>query len=97
VEIDVPPQLPWRHRHRVCCYNLRCGIRVVSISNAAKMARHLCAVEIGSGILAAVYAANQFYVAPDPDSELKGFVATVGGIYIIVRGLDNWSLRDKIR
>jgi hypothetical protein len=54
------------------------------------------AVEILFGILAGVYAANQFYAAPDPDSELKAVVATVGGIYIIVRGFDNWSLRNKV-
>ena len=58
--------------------------------------RYYAALEIVFGILAGVYAANQFYAAPDPDSELKGFLATVGGIYIIVRGLDNWSLRNKV-
>jgi hypothetical protein len=52
-------------------------------------------LEIVFGILAGLYAANQFYGAPDPDTRVKGVFATVGGIYIIVRGLDNWSLRNK--
>jgi hypothetical protein len=54
------------------------------------------AIEIVFGILAGVYAANQFYAAPNPDSELKAVVATVGGVYIIVRGFDNWSLRNRV-
>jgi hypothetical protein len=47
-------------------------------------------LEIAFGILAGVYAVNQIYPAPDPDSLAKAMFATVGGVYIIVRGLDNW-------
>ena len=53
-------------------------------------------VEIVVGILAGLYAANQFYAASDPDNMVKAVFAAVGGVYIIIRGLDNWSLRNKV-
>ena len=37
-----------------------------------------------------------FFGVPDPDTITKAVFATVGGIYIIVRGFDNWSLRNTI-
>jgi hypothetical protein len=52
------------------------------------------AIEIAFGILAGVYAANQFYGADVPDSRVKAVFAAVAGIYIIVRGLENWRTRE---
>jgi hypothetical protein len=46
-------------------------------------------LEILFGILAGVYAIHQILHAPDTDALGKAVFATVGGIYIIVRGLDN--------
>jgi hypothetical protein len=46
-------------------------------------------LEIFVGIFAAVYASNELVDATTPNSLTKAVVATVGGLYIIVRGLDN--------
>jgi hypothetical protein len=54
-------------------------------------------IEITFGLLAGVYAANQFYAADAQDSRVKAVFASVAGIYIIVRGLENWRQRDAIR
>ena len=48
-------------------------------------------LEIAFGVFASVYAANQLYDSPDQDSRLRAVFATVAGVYIIVRGLDNWQ------
>ena len=53
-------------------------------------------LEITFGLGAGVYASNQVLGAPDPDTIAKAVFATVGGIYIIVRGFDNWSLRNAV-
>lgn len=46
-------------------------------------------LEILFGLFASVYAANELYAALTPESRTKGLFATVAGIYIIIRGLDN--------
>jgi hypothetical protein len=48
-------------------------------------------IEIIFGFFAAVYAANELYVAATPYSQTKGAVASLAGIYIIIRGMDNWQ------
>lgn len=50
-------------------------------------------MEIAFGLGASLYAANQIYTASDTGSEMRAAVATIAGIYIIVRGFDNWQYR----
>jgi len=54
------------------------------------------AIEIIFGLAAGVYAANQFYGANTEDSRTRAIFAAVAGVYVIVRGLDNWSQRNAV-
>jgi len=53
-------------------------------------------LEISFGILAGAYAANQIYELGEPDARIKALFATVAGIYIIIRGFDNWQQSKKV-
>lgn len=55
-----------------------------------KRLRLYAALEIMFGVCASVFAANGLYTSIAYDTEFRNFVAAFGGIYIIVRGLDNW-------
>jgi hypothetical protein len=58
-------------------------------------ARRLYAtIEILFGVLASMYVARQIY-EPGPNSGIKAVFATVAGIYIVVRGFDNWQQASK--
>jgi hypothetical protein len=57
--------------------------------------RKLYAVlEMAFGISASVFAANGFYPPSTHETQFRNFVAAVGGIYIIIRGLDNWFYKS---
>ena len=58
--------------------------------------RVYAAIEVISGLGAAVYAANTFYDAAAPDDRAKAVFATIAGLYVIVRGMDNWREGTKI-
>jgi hypothetical protein len=47
--------------------------------------------EIIVGVLAATYASNELLGAATSESRAKAIFASLGGLYIIVRGFDNWS------
>lgn len=47
-------------------------------------------VEIVFGIAAGHFAANTFFHAASPEQRVQASVAAIGGIYIIVRGFDNF-------
>jgi hypothetical protein len=53
-------------------------------------------LEVVFGMGAAVYAANTFYFATTGDDRARSIVATFAGIYIIVRGFDNWREGQKL-
>jgi hypothetical protein len=54
-------------------------------------------LEIVFGIAASVYAANQIYTAATQDGAARAVFATLAGVYIIIRGIDNWSYQPTKR
>ena len=54
-------------------------------------------LEITFGISASVFAANGFYASTEQDAQFRNLVAVFGGIYIIIRGLDNWAYRPPTK
>lgn len=61
----------------------------------SRQRRLYASLEIVFGVSVAVYAANQTYVVSVGDTQLKNFFATMAGIYVIIRGLDNWFYQGK--
>jgi hypothetical protein len=55
-----------------------------------KRRRLYAMLEIAFGVSASIFAANGITAATDYDSQFRNLVAALGGIYIIIRGLDNW-------
>jgi hypothetical protein len=55
--------------------------------------RWYAVLEILFGMSAADFSANGFYLATEHDTQFRNLVAALGGIYIIIRGLDNWRLK----
>jgi hypothetical protein len=53
--------------------------------------RAYAVIEIIVGIGAATYSGNELFSSAAADSQVKAIFAALGGIYIIVRGLDNWQ------
>lgn len=53
------------------------------------------ALEISLGISASVFSANGIYLSSEHDTQFRNLVAAFGGIYIIIRGLDNWAKPPK--
>jgi hypothetical protein len=73
------------------------GIAVALYFLRSKQRRIYASLEIMVGVFAAVYASNELYNPPTPDSRIKAVFATMGGLYIIVRGLDNWRQSQEKR
>ena len=53
--------------------------------------RAYACVEILFGFGAGQFAANTFYHAGSPEQRVQAIVAAVGGLYAIIRGLDNFK------
>jgi vacuolar-type H+-ATPase subunit I/STV1 len=53
-------------------------------------------LEVMVGIFAATYASNEIFYGTSPDAQVKAVFATLAGLYIIVRGLDNLDQGTKM-
>ena len=73
------------------------GIGVLLYQLKARRLIQYAYFEITAGALGAMYAANQIFGDKPSDTLTKGGLATLGAIYIIVRGLDNRAKAQQER
>jgi hypothetical protein len=74
----------------ILCFAVTIATAISLYLLRSKRRRLYAILEIAFGISASIFAANEIANAPEYSSEFRNLVAAVGGIYIIIRGLDNW-------